>query len=40
MSPSATIGAAAVIDCSGNAAGEKANSAWEAKMINAAESNR
>ena len=37
MSPSATIGAAAVIESSGNTAGEKANSAWKAKMINAAE---
>ncbi|MFJ7826834.1 nodulation protein NfeD [Psychrobacillus sp. NPDC096623] len=37
MSPSGTIGAAAVIEGSGNTAGEKANSAWKAKMINAAE---
>ena len=37
MSPSGTIGAAAVIESSGNTAGEKANSAWKAKMINAAE---
>ncbi len=37
MSPSGTIGAAAVIDSSGNTADEKANSAWKAKMINAAE---
>ena len=34
MSPSGTIGAAAVIDGSGNTADEKANSAWKAKMIN------
>lgn len=37
MSPSGTIGAAAVIESSGNTADEKANSAWKAKMINAAE---
>lgn len=37
MSPSGTIGAAAVIEGSGNTAGEKANSAWKAKMKNAAE---
>ncbi len=37
MSPSGTIGAAAVIEGSGNTAGEKANSAWKAKMINAAQ---
>jgi len=37
MSPSGTIGAAAVIDGSGNTADEKANSAWKAKMKNAAE---
>lgn len=36
MSPSGTIGAAAVIESSGNTADEKANSAWKAKMINAA----
>ncbi|GGA32503.1 NfeD family protein [Psychrobacillus lasiicapitis] len=36
MSPSGTIGAAAVIDSIGNTADEKANSAWKAKMINAA----
>lgn len=36
MSPSGTIGAAAVIEGSGNAADEKASSAWKAKMINAA----
>ncbi|TQR10614.1 NfeD family protein [Psychrobacillus soli] len=37
MSPNGTIGAAAVIDNSGNTADEKANSAWKAKMINAAQ---
>ncbi|WP_342601380.1 nodulation protein NfeD [Psychrobacillus sp. FSL H8-0483] len=37
MSPNGTIGAAAVIDSSGNAADKKATSAWIAKMINAAE---
>lgn len=37
MSPSGTIGAAAVIESSGNTADEKANSAWKAKMKNAAE---
>jgi len=37
MSPNGTIGAAAVIDSSGNAADKKATSAWKAKMINAAE---
>ncbi|WP_144511132.1 nodulation protein NfeD [Bacillus sp. FJAT-22090] len=37
MSPSGTMGAAAVIDGSGNAADMKARSAWKAKMINAAE---
>ncbi|MFJ8063053.1 nodulation protein NfeD [Psychrobacillus sp. NPDC096426] len=37
MTPSGTIGAAAVIDSAGNAADEKAKSAWKAKMINAAE---
>jgi len=37
MSPGGTIGAAAVIDSSGNTADEKANSAWKAKMKNAAE---
>lgn len=36
MAPNGTIGAAAVIDNSGNTASEKANSAWKAKMINAA----
>ena len=37
MSPNGSIGAAAVIDSSGNAADKKATSAWIAKMINAAE---
>ncbi|MFF2754269.1 nodulation protein NfeD [Psychrobacillus sp. NPDC058041] len=37
MSPGGTIGAAAVIDSNGNTADKKANSAWKAKMINAAE---
>ncbi len=37
MSPGGSIGAAAVIDSSGNAADKKATSAWIAKMINAAE---
>lgn len=36
MAPNGTIGAAAVIESSGNAASEKASSAWKAKMINAA----
>lgn len=36
MSPNGTMGAAAVIDGSGNAADVKARSAWKAKMINAA----
>lgn len=36
MAHSGTMGAAAVIDGSGNMADEKANSAWKAKMINAA----
>ena len=36
MSPSGTMGAAAVIESSGNAADQKAKSAWKAKMINAA----
>ena len=36
MAPNGTIGAAAVIDSAGNAADEKATSAWKAKMINAA----
>ncbi|WP_040286649.1 MULTISPECIES: NfeD family protein [Sporosarcina] len=38
MAPSSKIGAAAVIDGSGNAAGVKAQSAWSADMQNAAES--
>ena len=38
MSPSATMGAAQVIDSAGNAADAKAESAWIADMINAAES--
>lgn len=38
MSPNATMGAAAIIDSAGNAAGKKANSAWIAQMIAAAES--
>ena len=38
MTPNGRIGAAAVIDSSGNAADEKAKSAWSAAMINAAES--
>lgn len=37
MTPDATMGAAAVIDQSGNAADEKARSAWAASMQNAAE---
>lgn len=37
MSPNATMGAAAVIDQTGNAADEKARSAWAASMRNAAE---
>lgn len=37
MHPSATIGSAGVIDQAGNAADEKAQSAWIAQMINAAE---
>lgn len=37
MSPSGTMGAAAVIESNGNAADKKARSAWKAKMINAAE---
>ena len=36
MHPNATIGAAGVIDSSGNAASEKAQSAWIAQMIGAA----
>jgi membrane-bound serine protease (ClpP class) len=38
MSPNGRIGAAAVIDSAGNAAGDKAESAWHAAMKNAAES--
>ena len=38
MSPNGRIGAAAVIDSSGNAADDKAKSAWHAAMRNAAES--
>ena len=37
MTPGATMGAAAVIDASGNTAGEKAESAWLAQMTAAAE---
>lgn len=39
MHPNATIGSAGVIDSAGNAADEKAQSAWIAQMINAAKSN-
>lgn len=38
MAPNATIGAAQIIDLSGNAASEKANSAWIKEMQAAAES--
>jgi len=38
MVPNGSIGAAAVIDSAGNAAEEKANSAWRTAMIQAAES--
>ena len=38
MSPNGRIGAAAVIDSAGNAADDKAESAWHAAMKNAAES--
>ena len=38
MTPNGRIGAAAVIDSTGNAADDKAESAWSAAMINAAES--
>ena len=38
MHPSARMGAAQVIDQSGNAAGDKADSAWRSSMANAAES--
>ena len=37
MTPHATMGAAGIIDSSGNAAGEKAESAWFAQMTTAAE---
>jgi membrane-bound serine protease (ClpP class) len=37
MTPHATMGAAGIIDLSGNAAGEKAESAWFAQMTTAAE---
>ncbi len=39
MSPTATMGAAQVIDSAGNAADDKAHSVWVADMITAAESN-
>jgi membrane-bound serine protease (ClpP class) len=39
MKPSTTIGSAAVIDGQGNTAGKKAESAWKAEMIAAAELN-
>ncbi|MFG6494122.1 nodulation protein NfeD [Fictibacillus sp. UD] len=39
MKPSTTIGSAAVIDGQGNAAGQKAESAWKAEMLAAAELN-
>ncbi|KZE68484.1 hypothetical protein AWM68_16235 [Fictibacillus phosphorivorans] len=39
MKPSTTIGSAAVIDAQGNAAGQKAESAWKAEMLAAAELN-
>lgn len=38
MAPGSTMGAAAIIDGSGNAAEKKAQSAWSAAMINAAKS--
>ena len=38
MHPSARIGAAQVIDQAGNAAADKADSAWRSSMVNAAES--
>lgn len=38
MHPAARMGAAQVIDQSGNAAGDKADSAWRSSMANAAES--
>lgn len=40
MSPTATMGAAQVIDSAGNAADVKAHSAWVADMMTAAESNK
>ncbi|WNB93481.1 nodulation protein NfeD [Bacillus sp. NEB1478] len=39
MKPSTTIGSAAVIDNQGNTAGKKAESAWKAEMLAAAELN-
>ncbi len=39
MKPSTTIGSVAVIDGQGNAAGQKAESAWKAEMLAAAELN-
>lgn len=39
MKPSTTIGSAAVIDSQGNTAGQKAESAWKAEMLAAAELN-
>jgi membrane-bound serine protease (ClpP class) len=39
MKPSTTIGSAAVIDGQGNTAGQKAESAWKAEMLAAAELN-
>jgi membrane-bound serine protease (ClpP class) len=39
MKPSTTIGSAAVIDQQGNTAGKKAESAWKAEMLAAAELN-
>ncbi|WP_373869401.1 NfeD family protein [Fictibacillus barbaricus] len=39
MKPSTTIGSAAVIDNQGNTAGQKAESAWKAEMLAAAELN-
>ncbi|MFS0780864.1 nodulation protein NfeD [Bacillus sp. 1P06AnD] len=39
MAPNATMGAAAIIDQKGNAAGKKAESAWKAAMKAAAEQN-
>nr|WP_246625075.1 nodulation protein NfeD [Fictibacillus nanhaiensis] len=39
MKPSTTIGSAAVIDQQGNTAGQKAESAWKAEMLAAAELN-